>query len=351
VTPPNVHPLDLAGLTQQVLRPWWEVVLAGYAAQDPAPPVDSLPEMTAGLRAAAAGYRQPVLAGVHDPATGRPAGFAVAWLPQRDNTSSMQVDPLVVHPAFRRRGLGTALLDHLVTIAREAGRTVLLLESTEPIGSDGTAVAGTAFARAAGAVDVAMAVQRTLDVQPAADEPAGPAGPAGPGDSAVAPGYELLAWTDATPDELMAPMAVLRALMSVDAPGEDMTLQPEVWDADRVRAEDARTSSAGRTSSTTAARHARTGALVGYTELVVSRTVPAVAFQGDTFVLGAHRGHGLGLAMKQANQRRFRALSPATRTVHTWNAAVNDHMVAINDALGFRPTAQERGLELRIPAG
>jgi len=351
VTPPNVHPLDLAGLTQQALRPWWEVVLAGYAAQDPAPPVDSLPDMTAGLRAAAAGYRQPVLAGVHDPATGRPAGFAVAWLPQRDNTSSMQVDPLVVHPDFRRRGLGTALLDHLVTVAREAGRTVLLLESTEPIGSDGTAVAGTAFARAAGAVDVAMAVQRTLDVQPAADEPAGPAGPAGPGDSDVAPGYELLAWTDATPDELLAPMAVLRAQMTADVPMEDTTAEPEVWDAERVRAADARTAATGRLSSTTAARHIETGALVGYTVLVVSRTFPRLAYQDDTFVLAAHRGNGLGLALKRSNQRRFRALSPATRTILTWNAAVNSHMVAINDALGFRPTAQERGLELRIPAG
>ncbi len=227
---------------------------------------------------------------------------------------------------------------------------MLLLESTEPIGSDGTAVAGTAFARAAGAVDVAMAVQRTLDVAAEPDEPAADE-PAGPGDSAVAPGYELTAWTDATPEDLRTPVAALRAQMTADVPMEDTTAEPEVWDAERVRAADARTAATGRLSSTTAARHIETGALVGYTVLVVSRTFPRLAYQDDTFVLAAHRGHGLGLALKRSNQRRFRALSPATRTILTWNAAVNSHMVAINDALGFRPTAQERGLELRIPAG
>ncbi len=335
----SVEAVEVAGLTEDALRPWWDVVVAGYAAQDPAPPLDPLPEVVAGLLATPPDHRVPVLAGIRDPATGRPAGFAIGWLPQRDNTHSVLVDPLVVHPDFRRCGLGTALLAHLVRVARDSGRTVLLLESTEPLGVDGSAVAGTAFARAAGAVDVAMEVQRTLRLDPGSEQAPGPD---------VPPGYELVAWTDATPTDLRTPMAAMRSRMSVDAPLEDMTLEQEVWDDDRVRAADRQGIETGRTTSTTAARHTATGELVGYTVLVAGRTAPEVGYQDDTFVLAAHRGHGLGLALKRANQRRFAALSPATRTVHTWNAAVNDHMVAINEALGYRRTAQSRALELRL---
>ena len=224
-------------------------------------------------------------------------------------------------------------------MAADTGRTVVHLDSTEPLASDGSGVPGTEFARATGAVEVAMEVRRTLDL--------GGAPEAGP-DSEVAPGYELLGWDDATPEPLLGAMAAMNARMSVDAPAEDATLTPELWDADRVRTADARTLGSGRAKATTAARHLASGQLVAYTVLAANREHPSVGFQLDTFVSAAHRGHGLGLAVKRANTRRFRALSPGTRTVHTWNAAVNDHMIAINEALGYVPTAQDRALELRL---
>ncbi|HEY0700616.1 MAG TPA: GNAT family N-acetyltransferase, partial [Micromonospora sp.] len=50
-----------------------------------------------------------------------------------------------------------------------------------------------------------------------------------------------------------------------------------------------------------------------------------------------HRGHRLGLATKVANLRQAMAAEPAWRRMDTWNAAVNEYMLAINTALGFRP--------------
>ena len=44
--------------------------------------------------------------------------------------------------------------------------------------------------------------------------------------------------------------------------------------------------------------------------------------------------------MKLANLDRVRAVAPQTRRIHTWNADVNTHMNAINDAMGFVPTRQ-----------
>lgn len=337
-----VEVIDPALVTVASLRPWWAVLTATEAARDPSSPLDPLEESVAAVVGTPASVHRAVLAGTRDPATGLPAGFVLAWTNERDNTHSLDVQQLAVHPDHRRRGHGTALLDHLRRVAADIGRTQVHLSGTEPLGSDGTGVPGTEFARAAGAVDVALEVRRTLDLTrtPDADPPGGPGG--------VAAGYELLGWDDATPEALVEAMAVMRAGISVDAPAEDATLDAEVWDADRVRTADAHALASGRASATTAARHVATGRLVAYTMLAANREHPSVGFQWDTFVTAAHRGHGLGLAVKHANTRRFRALSPGTRTVHTWNAAVNRHMIAINEALGYVPTAQDRALELRL---
>lgn len=339
---PIVEDIDPAQVTVESLAPWWAVLVATEAAREPASPLDPLTESVRALHAIPPDLHRVVLAGTRDPATGRPAGFVVAWTNERDNTHSVDVEHLAVHPDLRRRDHGTALLDHLHRVAADTGRSVVHLDSTEPLGSDGTGVPGTGFARAAGAVDVALEVRRTLDL--AHDGPTGP----GPGERAVAAGYELLGWDDATPHPLLAAMAALRAGISVDAPAEDATLEAELWDADRVRTADARTSASGRATATTAARHLASGDLVAYKMLAANREHPSVGFQWDTFVSAAHRGHGLGLAVKRVNTQRFRALSPGTRTVHTWNAGVNRHMIAINEALGYVPTAQDRALELRF---
>jgi hypothetical protein len=50
-----------------------------------------------------------------------------------------------------------------------------------------------------------------------------------------------------------------------------------------------------------------------------------------------NRGHRLGTIVKIANLRHAMAGEPALRVINTWNAAVNDHMISINEALGFRP--------------
>ena len=55
-----------------------------------------------------------------------------------------------------------------------------------------------------------------------------------------------------------------------------------------------------------------------------------------TLVLPGHQGHGLGRWVKRANLRQLAQIRRETRRVYTWNAAENEHMIAISDALGFR---------------
>ena len=72
-------------------------------------------------------------------------------------------------------------------------------------------------------------------------------------------------------------------------------------------------------------------------EAILEPTVADHAWQFLTVVDPAHRGHRLGLAVKLANLRYALGHEPALRVIDTWNAAANRHMIAINEALGFRP--------------
>ncbi len=124
--------------------------------------------------------------------------------------------------------------------------------------------------------------------------------------------------------------------MSTDVPMGEQQLEEEVWDAERVRGVEAMLATQNRAKVTTAARHEATGRLVAFTEVVVPLGAPESAWQHDTLVLREHRGHGLGFAMKLANLWAVTERHPAVRAVNTWNAADNEHMIAVNEAMGFR---------------
>jgi hypothetical protein len=51
-----------------------------------------------------------------------------------------------------------------------------------------------------------------------------------------------------------------------------------------------------------------------------------------------HRGHRLGLLLKVAMLRWLAEAEPAVRTLDTSNAASNDHMIRVNEILGYYVT-------------
>ena len=93
------------------------------------------------------------------------------------------------------------------------------------------------------------------------------------------------------------------------------------------------------------ARSPPDGTLVGVTEAVLNDAAPERGFQSGTLVDPAHRGHGLGLAIKLANHRRLREHFPQCRLLMTGNADVNAPMNAVNVALGYREV--ERCVEMQ----
>jgi GNAT superfamily N-acetyltransferase len=254
-------------------------------------------------------------------------GSAVGWyrleLPVRENEDQAYLN-LVVHPAGRRRGLGRALLQHAADRAAANGRVVL-----NGAARDGSP--GEAFARAAGAKPGLVEVQRVLDIGKL--EQGKLAGLRGPAERAAA-GYSLVSWVGPVPEEYIEQTAAVYNGMA-DAP-RDAEISHEEWDAQRVRERvNALRPQYGMRDYTVAARHEDTGELAGLTEVSVDPADPGWGFQVFTVVRREHRGHRLGLLLKIAMMELLATTEPQLERIMTWNGQSNEHMIAVNEAMGY----------------
>lgn len=249
-------------------------------------------------------------------------GAAELILPVRDNLRGAYVE-LAVRPGHRRRGIGTRLLEAVERVAADSGRTSIMGETAWLPESAEEDPSGH-FARRHGYAP-AQTVRRSDYPVPQAD-PVVPPAPQG---------YAVETHAGTPPEADLADRAWLARRMSTDAPLGDLDIEEEDWDEERVRALDERLSGMGRGRVGAFARHLDSGRLVGFSEIQVPATSKTLAYHQDTLVLREHRGHGLGLLLKLANVPVLRAAFPDVRTVRTWNAVENAHMLAVNDAMGY----------------
>jgi GNAT superfamily N-acetyltransferase len=258
-----------------------------------------------------------------------------AWLALslQDNLHRAEIFAAVL-PAHRRRGIGSSLLAHLEGVAREGGRTVAGSEADWPptAGPEGAGGPGPEFLRARGYEQVLLDVQRRLPL-PVADDLLDRLA----ADAAARVGeHTLRSWVGPVPDEHVAGWAELDASLETEAPTGGLDLEPRAAGIAKVREDEELLEAQGRTSYATVALDVA-GEVVAYTQIVVSRDGSGNAYQEGTLVRGDHRGHRLGLAVKVANLRLLQeaGLDGVERLV-TYNAASNEHMVGVNDLLGYQ---------------
>lgn len=264
----------------------------------------------------------------------RIVGTLMLGLPLKENLEHAEVTVTVV-PDRRGRGLGTRLLAEADRVMAEEGRTVAISEVPVPPGQTRDSWPGARFAIRHG-FEVGLEEDTlTLDLPVGEGLLAGLRPDTGH--------HRLLEWTGACPDALVEAYARMRTVMQQDMPIGDLEVAPEVWDVERVRAMEKRMAGSGTVGLVTVAE-SPSGELVGFTSLLL----PAgqnIVYQEDTLVTGAHRGHGLGMALKVRNLERLARDFPDRSVVRTWNAVGNKHMLDINLALGFK--VDERFLELQ----
>lgn len=330
--------LDICAVVDERSAARWHSVEAATRPPDvPADPVgEVLPWVLASPQT---GERVERWVGLVD---GDPVVSGELMVPLRDNPENATVE-VRVHPTRRRLGHGRTMLDHLLGRAREEDRRRVYGEIDEPFDLAADYPPGRSFAESLGARPVLTEVRRRLDLDGFDDDKLQRLED---GARAIARGYDLVQWLDRTPDEYVDDMAVLMARMSTDVPLEEMQWDAEQFDAARVRAKEEAAVARGRLRLVTAARDASAGRLVGYTEIGVNTTDPSIGYQWDTIVQREHRGHRLGLLMKAANLAFMRRTVDGVRLLNTWNAEVNTHMIAVNEALGFR--AMERSVEWEL---
>ena len=259
----------------------------------------------------------------------------------------------------RRRGIGTALFDHLEAIAMAESRLSQIVYTVSPEAESPRLHAQTGFGSVPlGNPEVKFLIGRGYRLEQVVrtsrlDLPCDP-------DTVerlrvtaalkAGPDYAVLCWSDHTPPDRLADLAVLRTRMTTDAPSAGLEEPEDVWTAARVTAEENAAAQSPRSTLTAAALHRPSGRLVGFTELSVPQETARAVLQEDTLVLREHRGHRLGLLLKAANLQRLERERPGHPSVMTFNAEENRPMLAVNEAMGFRPMGQE-GAWRRSAAG
>lgn len=255
--------------------------------------------------------------------SGSAVGVGFIELPLRDNQTLAYVG-LGVAEVHRRKGHGSGLLEALVQLARERGRTTLFAEVRWA--ADEKRSGHTMFAEARGFHLDLTDAHRVLIL------------PASLPEAPTKDGYSLRTWRGSCPEEWLDQYARLLSLIVQEAPSGDYPLENKYFDAARIRSDEELLRSQGRQMQVSVAL-APDGSLAGHTQLVFPEADPSDVFQWDTLVLPEHRGHGLGLSLKVHAMESSKDLLTGRKHVHTYNAVANGPMIAVNELMGFRLVA------------
>jgi GNAT superfamily N-acetyltransferase len=242
-----------------------------------------------------------------------------------------------IHPDHRRRGHGTAAYALLHDECRRLGRPL--------VGTDHWRAPGPrAFAATIGYEERAWSVNRRqhLDQLPGGflDEAYAEA-------AARAGDYEVVRVAGRSDDALREQLVAVSESIN-DAPLDDLEIEDEVFSVERLAAFEEAQLAGGHRLYRVVARHRASGELAGHSVVTVEEERPWIGVQEDTAVVAAHRGHRLGLLLKADLGRWLLEVEPDLRTVDTWNAASNPHMVGVNERLGYRVVGEAVELQQRL---
>ncbi|WP_161962407.1 GNAT family N-acetyltransferase [Nocardioides speluncae] len=313
-----VDPADEAHLKQ-----WWGVRREANA--------DRLTHLLPGWEATRRRYQAPtpesdaVLLGAYADGEEAMLGAGRVILHRNENPHLVNAD-VQVPPQHRRRGIGSALLTEVERRARDDGRTHVLSAAHCPPGEES---AGAVFAATRGFAKANVDQVKVLDLREC-----GPHLDALAAEQGDLDGYRIETYGEAAPEHLIDGVCELLSGFFGEIPLGDLVLEDSLWTPERLRAAEQSARDQG-SLDLTAVAVAPDGAVAGMTDL----TIPvgeAKAVIGVTVVAKAHRGHGLGLALKLATHRKLRTAYPDCECVVTGNAAVNTHMNAVNERLGYR---------------
>ena len=269
----------------------------------------------------------------------RPVGFLGINTSSYDNPELAWLD-FAVHPDVRRRGHGTALFEAASRLCRELGRPL--------VGADGWDTEQTrGFAASVGLEHKSQSIQRRQHLR---ELPPGLVVELCDEAEKEAGDYELVRLCGYSPEELLEELAQVTMAIN-DAPLDGLEMDDELYTPERLRAYERAQIEGGFRFYRILARHRVTGELAGHTVVTVASEAPEIGDQHDTSVVRTHRGHRLGLLLKADLVRWLTGPDgpePQLATIDTWNTESNEHMIGINERLGYRIIGRNLEFQRRV---
>jgi GNAT superfamily N-acetyltransferase len=270
-------------------------------------------------------------------AANHPVGVLAVDLPTRDNLHLIWAE-IWVHPDHRRRGHGSAIMNEVLRIAREAGRNTIWVGTAEDDQGARRFVEGFGFGYAshdARRRQVLADVDQTevARLWAVADE--------------AAMAYSIERLQIPVADEVLSELVEVTAAIN-DAPMGDLTYEDEKFDLQRLQDFETALIGRGDLGYRVIARHRATGEVGGHTVVVTQQLQRQFGMQADTAVARHHRGHRLGLLLKIDMMRWLAEVEPQLKIIETWNNADNTFMINVNEALGYRLSRTFNMYELRL---
>jgi mycothiol synthase len=223
---------------------------------------------------------------------------------------------MVVLPAHRRRGVGSAILATLAAATRDAGKTLILGRVTED------RLDAIDFLEHRGFAEYERMKAVRLDLVGRNPEPIDP--PAGIVISSLAEHPDLVEGVYRVAVEALP-----------DIPGEGPTAPGTLEEFRVLEVDRPSVPAAGFAIAIDAA----TGTVVGYANLLLLAGNPTVAWHGMTAVARTWRGRGVASALKRATIEW--ATANGIRSLETANDTDNAPMRAVNLRLGYTPMPDE----------
>ncbi len=164
----------------------------------------------------------------------------------------------------------------------------------------------------------------------------------------VGSGYRLEYYPGGPPEELYEEYAEAKEVTRGHYDPGDLELRPSSYDAERLRASIGTLHARGLKPYIVLGIHEQTGKVAGLTEVVIPAQRPSRADQYDTVIVPAHRGYGLGRALKARMLFELRSAEPQLLEVQTWNAYENEPLLKVNAELGFQPDRRWMEYEVEV---